>query len=109
MAALALQGGMSAKEIGQYVQLEKMPVSRALKTLKESGYVEQDTDAGDKRLSRLELTESGVACYDAIVPQVLLQQTQVLDVLSEQEQQQLSGIIGKLLNHVEQLAEPPKD
>lgn len=105
MAALAQHGERSAKEIGHFVQLEKMPVSRALKALVSKGYVQQSTDAEDKRLSRLELTPEGVNIYQDILPHVLKGQDEVLAVLSEKEQQDLEYLLEKLLRHTETLVQ----
>ncbi|NIB41043.1 MarR family transcriptional regulator [Pseudomaricurvus alkylphenolicus] len=103
MAALALRGGMSAKEIGQFVQLEKMPISRAIKELKAMEFVAQKTDLEDRRLIRLELTEKGLEAYEDIVPNVLEQQEEVLLGLNEEERASLIKMTDKLLKHVKTL------
>lgn len=106
MAALALYGRMSAKEIGDYVQLDKMPVSRAVQELKNRQWVQQSIDTEDRRINSLELTHAGQRCYDDIVPHILKGQEQVLEVLSDNERRQLERITRKLLKHTQPQTEP---
>ena len=105
MAALALQGKLSAKEVGQYVQLEKMPVSRAIKELTAFGYIEQKPDLDDRRVTRLMLTHAGERCYQDIVPEVRRQEVRILEGLSERERSQYQKLTEKLLRHVSRLSE----
>ncbi len=104
MAALALQGDASAKEVGHYVKLEKMPVSRAMKELTGFGYLLQKPDLEDRRIMRLALTSAGMKCYRDIVPQVKKQEALILEGLSEREKKQYLTLTKKLLTHVADLS-----
>ncbi len=104
MAALAYQGELSAKAIGDYVRLDKMPVSRAIKELIEFGYLQQTPDLEDRRIMRLSLTVSGERCYHDIVPQVQRQETRILDGLTDSERAQYLKLTEKLLGHVKTLS-----
>lgn len=104
MAALALQGEVSAKDVGNYVRLEKMPVSRAMKELTSLGYLQQKTDLEDRRIVRLALTSAGKRCYRDIVPQVRQQEQRVLEGLTDRERTQYLKLTQKLLAHVNQLS-----
>ncbi len=104
MAALALQGEVSAKEVGNYVKLDKMPVSRAMKELTSFGYLQQKPDLEDRRIMRLALTAAGLKCYRDIVPQVQKQEKLILEGLSETERKQYTKLTQKLLAHVSTLS-----
>ncbi len=105
MAALAYQGQLSAKDIGSYVRLEKMPVSRAIKELIAFGYLKQTPDLEDRRIMRLSLNDAGQRCYQDIVPQVQHQEERILDGLSERERKQYLKLTEKLLAHMKDLTE----
>lgn len=104
MAALALQGEASAKEVGNYVKLEKMPVSRAMKELTAFGYLQQKPDLEDRRIMRLSLTSAGMKCYRNIVPEVKKQEQNILEGLTEKERTQYAKLTQKLLAHVSELS-----
>lgn len=104
MAALALQGEVSAKDVGHYVRLEKMPISRAMKELTSFGYLQQKPDLEDRRIVRLALTPTGQKCYRDIVPQVRHQEHRVLEAFTDSERRQYLKLTEKLLAHVNQLS-----
>ncbi|WP_448213461.1 MarR family winged helix-turn-helix transcriptional regulator [Colwellia sp. MEBiC06753] len=104
MAVLAMQDKMTAKELCQFTQLEKMPISRALKQLEALAYVERTHDQQDLRCSRFSLTNNGVKRYQDILPNVMASNHEILAVLTTEQQQQLRTITNKLLSHVQQLS-----
>ncbi|AFU98170.1 MarR family winged helix-turn-helix transcriptional regulator [Simiduia agarivorans] len=100
MAALAMQPGMNAREVGQFVELEKMPVSRAVKELEARGWISAGVQQQDRRASQLRLTARGRKVYEQIVPELLVREQQVMSVLSADERAALEQITGKLLAHL---------
>lgn len=87
---------LSAKEIGQHVDLDKVQVSRALSKLIDKRLVLRTTDSRDKRKSSLRLSVQGVALYNKIVPIALQREAQLLSVLDQREYLQLQQILDKL-------------
>ena len=87
---------LSAKQIGEKTNLEKMPASRAIAKMKSQGLLVKNTDKNDKRSSLLKLTEQGLAVYLQLVPMVLQREQELLSVLTRKEQDQFTIIIEKL-------------
>lgn len=105
MAALAMQDGMTARQVGSFVELDKMPVSRAVRELQDRDWLTVATHSGDRRASHLQLTAQGQQVYRQIVPQLLARETEVMSVLSADEQQALRQITHKLLQHLKPVTE----
>ena len=87
---------LSAKQIGEQTNLEKMPASRAITKMQTQGLLVKSTDKTDKRSSLLKLTEQGLSIYQQLIPMVLEREQELLSVLSAQEKNQLNKIIEKL-------------
>jgi DNA-binding MarR family transcriptional regulator len=87
---------LSAKQIGEQTNLEKMPASRAITKMQTQGLLVKSTDKTDKRSSLLKLTEQGLSIYQQLIPMVLEREQELLSVLSVQEKNQLAEIFEKL-------------
>lgn len=87
---------LSAKQIGEQTNLEKMPASRAITKMQTQGLLVKSTDKKDKRSSLLKLSEQGLSIYQQLIPMVLEREQELLSVLSVQEKNQLSEIFKKL-------------
>lgn len=96
MAVTADTPGISATEIGQRTQMDKVAVSRAVAGLIELGYLERSASSEDARRSSLELTAAGRGIYEMIVPLALSEEAQLVSALSEKEQAELARLMGKL-------------
>ncbi len=87
---------LSAKQIGEQTNLEKMPASRAIAKMQAQELLIKTTDNNDKRSSLLKLTEQGLLVYQKLVPMVLHREQELLSVLTTEEQVQFTNIIEKL-------------
>jgi DNA-binding MarR family transcriptional regulator len=87
---------LSAKQIGEQTNLEKMPASRAITSMQTQGLLVKNTDKSDKRSSLLKLTTQGLAIYQQLIPMVLAREQELLSILSAEEKNQLANIIEKL-------------
>jgi len=96
MAVTADTPGVSATEIGQRTQMDKVAVSRAIAGLIEMGYLDRRASEEDARRSRLFLTKTGRDVYDLIVPLALSEEARLVRALSAREQAQLAHLMGKL-------------
>lgn len=96
MAVTADTPGISATEIGQRTQMDKVAVSRAVAGLIEMGYLERRPSTDDARRSNLVLTPAGLGIYDLIVPLALAEEARLESVLSAKEKIELARLMGKL-------------
>lgn len=96
MAVTADTPGISATEIGQRTQMDKVAVSRAVAGLMEVGYLERRPSAEDARRSLLFLTGAGRDVYELIVPLALSEEERLVATLSAKEQAELARLMEKL-------------
>ncbi|MEQ9506062.1 MAG: MarR family winged helix-turn-helix transcriptional regulator [Hyphomonas sp.] len=96
MAVTADSPGISATEIGQRTQMDKVAVSRAVAGLIEMGYLERRPSTDDARRSNLVLTKAGMGIYELIVPLALSEEARLVSALSDKEQAELGRLMAKL-------------
>ena len=96
MSALAMFEGISAKEICQFTQLEKMQVSRAINGLTQKQLISQKVSPNDQRKNLLTLTGKGLSIYQLIVPLVLEEEKTIFESFSKKELKQFHKLIHKL-------------
>ncbi|MBT5265561.1 MAG: winged helix-turn-helix transcriptional regulator [Rhodospirillaceae bacterium] len=96
MAVIGSFGPMSANEICQNTEMDKVQVSRATTKLIESGRLARKEDETDRRRFVLSLTAGGRQTYDEIVPIAKRSERRLLDVLTSEETQRLSILLSKL-------------
>lgn len=68
MATLGRFPGLSAMEVAERTAMDKVRVSRAVARLERAGRLVRENDRGDRRRSRLSLSEQGRAVYAGILP-----------------------------------------
>ena len=105
MAVTADTPGISATEIGQRTQMDKVAVSRAVAGLIEMGYLERRPSTDDARRSNLVLTRSGMDIYSLIVPLAKSEEERLVATLSAKEQAELARLMKKLAK----VASPERD
>jgi DNA-binding MarR family transcriptional regulator len=103
MAALGGGQPLSANEVCQRTNMDKVQVSRAIARLKQKGLVTQHRDAGDRRRSSLRLTKPGESIYRDIVPAARAREAELLSVLGATELKQLDKLIEKLYRRARDL------
>ena len=96
MAVTADTPGISATEIGQRTQMDKVAVSRAVAGLIEVSYLERRPSEDDARRANLYLTPAGADVYKLIVPLAKAEEAQLVSALSETEQAELTRLMIKL-------------
>jgi DNA-binding MarR family transcriptional regulator len=77
--------------------MDKVPVSRAVARLEERGLVRRKADSEDRRRLTLRLTPRGVKLFNAVVPEALAYERQLISALEPQESAQLDTLLEKLL------------
>ncbi|MEO0817081.1 MAG: MarR family winged helix-turn-helix transcriptional regulator [Pseudomonadota bacterium] len=96
MAVIGESAGLTASDVTARTAMDKVAVSRAVAALEARGLLQRQADPGDARAALLDLTESGRAIYEQIVPLALAHERRLLDALTEQEQRALEGLLDKL-------------
>lgn len=96
LAVLGSRPELPTKEIGRLTTLDKMHVSRAMRTLEARGVVVRVRDPDDGRERIVALTTAGRALYREIVPYALEREAFLLAALTPQEIATLDGVIEKL-------------
>ncbi|MET8573491.1 MarR family transcriptional regulator [Streptomyces sp. NPDC005012] len=76
-------------------------VTKRLKQLTERQLVERRTDARDRRVVLVRLTEAGRDLVDSVLPQQLSFEADVLTGLGADERDHLARLLGKLLTQLE--------
>jgi DNA-binding MarR family transcriptional regulator len=96
IATLGQYERMTAKDIGAHSRMHKTKVSRAVARLMERDCLARNSNTQDKREAFLELTNTGRAIYDDLVPRALAFQKKLSDALSKEEQASLDTLLSKL-------------
>lgn len=96
MAVLGGEPELSAGEVAERTAMDKVAVSRAVKKLLDNERITRTFSPEDKRRSVLKLSDSGEEIYSQIVPIALGYEQKVLDMLTEEEQDQLNALLNKL-------------
>jgi DNA-binding MarR family transcriptional regulator len=96
MAVTADTPGITATEIGQRTQMDKVAVSRAVAGLMEVGYLERRPSPEDARRSLLFVTRAGRDIYELIVPLALAEEERLVATLTAKEQTELARLMEKL-------------
>lgn len=103
MAMLASSAPVSAKELGELLDMDQVQVTRALNKLLENGYVSRRTDPRDRRKVILNLNRKGMAVYQAIVVMAKELERRMLAELPPADQAHFKGILSRLLTGIEKL------
>ena len=94
---------LSAKQLGELTNLDKMQTSRAIAKLEESEMVVRTQDENDKRSILLKLTEKGHTLYRTLIPLVIEREQKLLSALTEKQQQQFVYMMNKLLKQAQRI------
>jgi DNA-binding MarR family transcriptional regulator len=68
LAHIAVEGGVSVREIQARVDMDKTKVSRAAAKLEASGLIEKRAHSEDRRLLDMRLTEKGAELFARLTP-----------------------------------------
>jgi len=96
LATLGEFGELQAKQVARHSNMDKVRVSRAVASLTTKDLVERRPCPGDSRGSLLRLSGAGRKLYVQLVPQALAWEQALVEPLSEQERELLSGLLDRL-------------
>ena len=94
---------LTATEVAERTAMDKVAVTRAVKSLVEKGKLRRKASQTDGRLTHLVLTASGRKVYQEVAPAALQLEDAILGALSSTERRQLDKILVKLSARVDAL------
>lgn len=96
IAVLGRFPGLSANEVAERTAMDKVAVSRAVRTLVEKALLHQAFNDQDRRRSELSLSRKGFRIFDDIVPLALAYERDLLADLSSEEQRLLMALLERI-------------
>jgi len=96
MAILGRNPNLTASQIVDISQMDKVAISRAVKRLVAMGRLTATNDPDDARRQRLNLSQNGWKIYDQVVPLALSVEEKLLASMSEDERAALQAAITRL-------------
>lgn len=103
VAVLARFPNLSAIEVAERTAMDKVAVSRAVRSLVASRRVVRSSDKGDRRRSILRLSASGKSVYTRVAPRALRYERQLLNALSASDRRALDRLISRLIERARQM------
>lgn len=98
IAVLGRRPGLTAKEIAEATEMDKVAVSRAVAKLVESKRVATRADREDARRQILSLTAQGESVHARIAPIALESERRLLAALDARERRELDALLDRLLD-----------
>lgn len=98
IAVLGRRPGLTAKEVAEATEMDKVAVSRAVAKLVESKRVAARADRDDARRQILSLTAQGESVHARIAPIALASEQRLLAALDARERAQLDALVDRLLD-----------
>jgi DNA-binding MarR family transcriptional regulator len=97
IAVLGRRPGLTAKEVAEATEMDKVAVSRAVAKLVAARRIAVRADAEDARRQILSLTSQGESLHARIAPIALESEQRLLAPLTAREREQLDALIKQLL------------
>jgi DNA-binding MarR family transcriptional regulator len=95
---LGRRPGLTAKEIAEATEMDKVAVSRAVARLVSARRIAARGDPADARRQLLVLTREGESVHARIAPIALASEERLLTALEPRERAQLNTLIDRLLS-----------
>lgn len=103
IAVLGRRPGLTAKEVAEATEMDKVAVSRAVAKLVESKRVAARADREDARRQILSLTSQGESVHARIAPIALASEQKLLSALNNDERKKLDDLLDRLLSAAREL------
>jgi DNA-binding MarR family transcriptional regulator len=103
IAVLGRRPGLTAKEVAEATEMDKVAVSRAVAKLVSAKRVSADVHDADGRAQSLTLTAQGEALHARIAPIAIESERRLLAALSMTERAQFDALIDRLLAAARQI------
>ena len=103
VAVLARFPNLSAIEVAERTAMDKVAVSRAVRSLVASRRVVRSFDKGDRRRSILRLSAHGKSVYTRVAPRALSYEKKLLNALSASDRRALDRLISRLIERAREM------
>lgn len=103
IAVLGRRPGLTAKEIAEATEMDKVAVSRAVARLTASRRIAAKYDPADARRQMLSLTREGESVHARIAPIALASEQSLLCTLNTRERDELNALLDRLLEAARKL------
>jgi len=103
IAVLGAGEALTAQALCEATAMDKVTVSRAIRSLDERGLVTRRRDAADRRASHVSLTTDGRAIYTEVAPLALAYETALLEGFSEEERAAFMALLDRLERRLDAL------
>ncbi|GKV67631.1 HTH-type transcriptional regulator MhqR [Sporosarcina sp. NCCP-2716] len=90
------KGKQPIQKIGEKILMRSGSMTYVINKLEDSGYLRRETNAQDKRVTYVAITESGDKLMASLFPGHADNITRLLSVLTPEEQEQASALLQKL-------------
>ncbi len=97
IAVLGRRPGLTAKQIAEMTEMDKVAVSRAVSRLTAAGRVAAKAHEQDGRRQLLSLTREGESVHARVAPIALASEERLLSALNVRERAQLGALMDRLL------------
>jgi DNA-binding MarR family transcriptional regulator len=104
IAVLARYPNLSAIEVAERTAMDKVAVSRAVQGLLANRRLVRGYDSGDRRRTRLRLSNAGRSVYTRVAPLALSYEKKLLAALSPTDRRVLDRLLGRLVDRAKALA-----
>lgn len=104
IAVLARYPDLSAVEVAERTAMDKVAVSRAVRSLIASRRLKRSYDKNDRRRSVLRLSSAGEAVYTQVAPLALRYEEDLLAVLNSEERRALDLLLSRLLERARSMS-----
>lgn len=102
LGLLLVQDGLTQKELSKELRIRPASLGELVDKLQQSGYVERRVNEKDKRSSNVYLTEEGRRSANEVMQSRMELVDRIFSGLSEEEKNQLSTLMSKLIYSIEQ-------
>ncbi|MBW7475425.1 MarR family transcriptional regulator [Paenibacillus oenotherae] len=109
LGMLYRQGELSLKDLTNNLLVTKQNITGMVQRLKQSGHLTTWEDAGDRRVTRVGLTELGRQKFEELVHSSGLSNKQTFAQYTDEELEQLSAALEKLVVVLQQQSEGKKE
>ena len=98
IAVLGRRPGLTAKEIAEATEMDKVAVSRAVARLVSAKRLQARADTRDARRQMLSLTALGDSVHARVAPRALAAEERLLGALDARERRELDALLDRLLD-----------
>lgn len=97
---LRSEGGLSQRELARRIGVTPPSMTAALKKLEKQGYVLREQDEKDQRITRIRISDQGIACLDGLQNMMRNLEKGLYEGISAEERQAMKKTLLKMRENV---------